>query len=390
VKRLTPMRVRAGRRGLCFALLALLMPVLVGFTGLCIDLGVVALCNGHLKTVADAAALAGAKQYASTARLAPGFNVSTLTPAAQQRAQTIGQSNRALNQPAVLIANPYNLPAGDIVVGYQNLQTPGLPLDTSVASSQRYNAVQVTSRRDATHGGVVPAFFGQMIGFQGAQLSVTSTATAQNYAVQGFKCTPSGYTKLIPIALSQTTYNAMLSSLTTDNYNYNYKTGLVVPGPDGIYESNTYPANSGAGNWGTVKIGVTNNSSATLVSQIQNGVSTAEIANTSPNGCSLVLTTTSLGGNPGISLGIKTALIGLIGQVVVVPIYDPVASGGTGNNYSYAIVQFAAVVVLDVVPHGSQTQMLVQPAFVVDPTIILGAPLNSWTQGGVIRLRLTR
>src|SRR4051794_34427379 len=102
--------LRAGRwrRGLCFALLAVLMPVILAFTGLCIDIGVLALGNAQLKTVADAAALAGAKQLNAPPRLAPNFSIGDNVSKARRRSIAIGQANKVLGDPAVILDNSNN------------------------------------------------------------------------------------------------------------------------------------------------------------------------------------------------------------------------------------------------------------------------------------------
>jgi hypothetical protein len=382
-----------GKRGLCFAILAVLTPALIAFVGLCIDIGVLALANAHLKTVADAAALAGAKQLNDPARLASNFNITGDLSRARNRAIAIGGANKVLSDAAVLLDNPDNSSGGDILIGYKNMAASGSALDTTPASKSLYNTVQVTARRDSDHGGMVPAFFSRALGFSGTSVSVTSMATVQNYAIQGFKCTPpETHTHLIPIALSLTTYNAMLAGLTTDNYTW--KNGTVHPGGDGIYESSLYPVSSGPGNWGTLLIGVSSNGTSTLAPQIQYGVTTDQIATASPTGCSLQLgsgtSVLQLTGNPGVSLGLKPALTSMIGQVVVVPVYDPAQSGGSGSNFVYGIVKFAAVAVLDTDFNGSDSEVYVQPALVTDSTAILGSPQPSWASGGIVRLRLTQ
>src|SRR3954451_4680704 len=119
------------RRGLCFALLAVLMPAIIAFTGVCVDIGVLALGNSQLKTVADAAALAGAKQLNNPARLAPNYSIGNDLVTARKRAIAIGQANTVLGQPAVILDNANNSSGGDIVIGYKNLAVPGSALDST-------------------------------------------------------------------------------------------------------------------------------------------------------------------------------------------------------------------------------------------------------------------
>src|SRR4051794_32227914 len=93
------LRTARRRRGLCFALLAVLMPAILAFTGICIDIGVLALGNCQLKTVADAAALAGAKQLNNPARLAANYSVGNDLISVRKRAIAIGQANSVLGEP---------------------------------------------------------------------------------------------------------------------------------------------------------------------------------------------------------------------------------------------------------------------------------------------------
>ena len=85
-----------------------------------------------------------------------------------------------------------------------------------------------------------------------------------------------GNLMLLPFALDQQTWNAMLAgstSVSTDIWSYT-ALGQVVSGSDGIREVNLFPQGTGSpGNRGTVKIGTSNNSTATVVDQILNGIS---------------------------------------------------------------------------------------------------------------------
>ena len=79
--------------------------------------------------------------------------------------------------------------------------------------------------------------------------------------------------QFLPIVLDKATYAKMMKKETTDLYTYNPTTKSVTPGPDGITESKLYPVGAGyPGNWGTIKVGVNNNSTATLGSQIRYGI----------------------------------------------------------------------------------------------------------------------
>jgi hypothetical protein len=153
------------------------------------------------------------------------------------------------------------------------------------------------------------------------------------------------------------------TTVSTDVWNYN-SSNQVVAGSDGIREVNLFPQGTGSpGNRGTVKIGTNNNSTATVVNQILNGISPSEMA-MYPNS-ELTFDANGhlyLGANPGISAGFKSALASIIGQTRFIPIFDNVT--GNGNNAQYEIVAFVGVRILDVQLTGSMSSkhLTVQPA----------------------------
>jgi hypothetical protein len=184
----------------------------------------------------------------------------------------------------------------------------------------------------------------------------------------------------------------MMAKTTTDQYTYNAATNTVTSGPDGITESQLYPVKNGSpGNWGTIKVGVSNNSTSTLSAQIENGITPAELA-TYPNSTIQLDTTQSppsitFQGNPGLSAGIKSALTDIIGLPVAVPIYDE--SGGNGNNAWYRVIAFQPSRILAVNFQGNPKYVIIQPALMFDPTAIAGTA-QSWTSGGIVNIRLVR
>jgi Flp pilus assembly protein TadG len=386
---------------------AALLPAFVGMIALSVDLAAMSVAKGQIETTADAAALAGARCLFTDNHLVAGASMSAEIAAAQSGATSVAAGNRILGGAPVVLPNASNLASGDIVVGYFN--SAATPAFTTSVSTSLYNAVQVRIARDSTHGGVVPALFGGLMGSHGTSLSATSIALAQNYQVGGFSTGTALNANILPIALDQTTYNAMIagnpnhsttSGMPTDQYAYNASTGAVTSGSDGLYESKLYPVSNGSpGNWGTVKIGVSNNGTSTLGAQIRYGITPDQLSawaatfsgqkiqfSTSTNPPSL-----PLGGNPGISAGIKSDLDAIIGQTRLIPIYSAVT--GNGNNTSYTIVKFAGVRLLASNFQGNPKYVIVQPALVNDATAVAGTPPvpeTSWSSGGLVSLGLVR
>jgi hypothetical protein len=138
-------------------------------------------------------------------------------------------------------------------------------------------------------------------------------------------------------------------------------------------------------------VGVSNNSTSTLSSQIQYGITPQQMA-TFPGGviqlnASLSPPSITFSGNPGISAGIKAALNAIIGKPVLVPIYDQ--NGGNGNNAWYRVIAFQPARILDVNFQGSNKYVIIQPCLMDSPAIIKGEE-QAWTRGGQTDLFLSR
>lgn len=393
-----PASTKSGRGGKVLVLFAILLVPVCGLLALSVDVGVIAVARAELQTAADAAALAGAMQLTGTERLKQNPNMTNLVSMAHTQPTTVANANSVLNTSVKVDSNTTNSTSGDVVVGYLNTTVTKSSLVTDTSSTSLFNSVQVTTSCSASRGTAVSSLFSRIWNMSNTDVSASATATAQNLSIVGFKSqsgtSSSGLTApLIPLALSQVTYNAMLSGLTTDNYNVQRGGLPIIKGSDGIYESSLYPTGSTAGNWGSVKIGVSNNSTQTLSGQIQNGISSTDLSGY-PGGQLKIGSTSSpllLGGNPGISLGIKPALDSLIGKTVTVPIYDPTQTTGTGNTTSYAVVRFAVVTVVDSYFYGLNRGVIVQPAVSgKSGSMILGPPQPTWQAGGVTKVWLSR
>lgn len=388
-------RLGRSRSGKFLIMGALLLPAMLGAVALSVDYGVHATAQAQLRTAADGAALAGAMKLADSSRLAYVSNLTTQIASAQSRATAVATANRALGRAPVVIDNPMNSASGDVVVGYVDPTHPGSGL-TTTASPTLYNAVQVSLGRDATHDGTIPMIFGRALGRTSSTTHVRATALAAHYSVKGFQSSPNLNANLLPVALDATTYNSMIASngrmaiTTTDAYSYNPNTGAIASTPDGVYESRLYPIGTGSpGNWGTVKIGVSNNSTSVLSDQILYGITPAQLA-TYPGGVLQLNPQTGtliLSGNPGLSAGLSSAFSSSLGRPVFVPIYTSVQ--GNGNNTTYTISGFGGVRLMAVNFQGSPKYVVVQPATVTDPTALTGSAQVGWTSGGLLRIGLT-
>src|SRR5205823_5354771 len=143
------------RRGQALVLTAILMPVLVGFVALAVDIGGIATAKAQLQTAADAAALAGARQLASDQRLHGGPVGLAEIGSAQTQTLQFASANKVLGGAAVLLPNASNANTGneDLVVGYlSNPFDPSQPLKTDSTVVPYFNTVLVRASRSASHG----------------------------------------------------------------------------------------------------------------------------------------------------------------------------------------------------------------------------------------------
>ena len=349
--------------------------------------------RGQLRTVADAAALAGANRLALP--LAAGVPIAAGdVTAAQTAAIGAAGDNKVLQVASTLLLNPYNTDTGteDVVVGYINPNDPSRTFTNNATYLPYFNAVLVRARRDPAHNGVIPAFFSRILGFQGALAVQSSTAMTQPLGLASLNGTIG--VNLLPIILDLTTYNAMVAGTTTDQYTYNASTNTVTSGPDGITESMLFPVGTGSpGNWSTIKVGVNNNSTAILNSQILNGITPAEMS-TFPGGMIQLNPSTGtlvFSGNPGISAGIKSSLDQIIGNPAIIPIYDPsYGTGGGGSNATYTVVKFAQVRLLATNFEGGNKYVIIQPAVAGSPSPFgTPSPAEDWFSTGDTRVFLT-
>jgi Flp pilus assembly protein TadG len=395
-----PFLHRVNRRGAVVALVGLLLPVMVGFTAISVDLTVLAAGRSQMQTTTDAAALAAARQLVSDRRLQGATSLSTELTNAHAQMLAIGQENPVLGSAPIFEYTSGNPSGADVLIGYLDPKDLSHTSPDATAAQSTFNSVQVFGRRDSSHGGGVPSFFGGIFGKKGYDFSVSSVATAQPFEIAGFTPTNNLNAHLLPIVLNIENYKDMLAGNTTDDFSYDPATGAVAKGADGVKESVLYPIRSGSpGNWGTIKVGVSDNSTSTLGSQIRYGITPGQMTTAFPPDGDISLdqvdySTTpatsyhTFEGNPGISSGIKDDLTAIMGRPVVIPIYDN--NGGNGNNAWYRVVDFAAVRIVNVDFKGNPKYVVVQPAYSFDPTIVKGEAKETWTEGGAIGLYLSR
>ncbi len=358
---------RFTRRGAVVVYVTVCGTVVIGMAALAVDLGMLYNAQAELQRTADASAVAATWRLLDEERLYGTDYAEYLTGEARGTAVAIASQN------TILRAAPSIEPMQDIDVGYLADLSQGSSAFSYASAS---NATRVNVLQTAERGGSISLHFARLFGVNSQGLTAQATAAFED-AIAGFKIDGSAggeNAQLLPFALHVDSWNELLAGSGGDNYSYDPETGTVSAGSDGIYELNLYPgAGSGQltpGNFGTVDIGSSNNSTADIARQILYGVNADDL---SYFGGQLVLGedgTLLLNGDTGLSAGIKDELEEIKGQPRAIPLFNAVS--GPGNNAEYTIVGFAGIRILNVKLTGkmSKKEVIVQPAVVVDPTAV--------------------
>jgi hypothetical protein len=154
---------RKNERGVTIVLVAFSLLALLGMAALAIDIATLYVAHGEAQRAADAAALAGAKMFASS-----GYTSAPTSLAAADICQSTGPgAPAAANRQAEAVA------AQNLIAG-QPAAVQTITCDTTPANPQ----ISVTVRRTG-----LPSFFGRIWG--AAANSVTATAVAEAYNPSG-------------------------------------------------------------------------------------------------------------------------------------------------------------------------------------------------------------
>lgn len=361
---------------------ACLLPVMLGFVALSIDMGYIVVVRGQLQNTADAAALAGVSVLQQSQVMTAGnaINISASQNAAIAAARAKARQFSALNTAGgVSVTIPAN---SDIVVGYQS--TPGGSITpTSPPDLNFPNVVQVTVRRDSTANTPLSLFFAPAIGIGPWSGTATAAAAVQG-SISSFRSIPGVNGKLLPIAINVVDWNAFLltgrsnDGLVHDDYSVsspsssNPSPNNVSNGNDSIPEfvDSGFPAKTGLpGAFGWVDVGQASGGVPTLDNYINNGDTPADISWLLSNGCLPFPSTTGWSGEPGKKSSADGILRNIIGQQREVMLYD--TSAGAGSHVTYHMVGVAGVTVVD-----AGNGVTLQPSVVIDPTAISGSGLT--------------
>jgi len=316
---MTQRNTNAGRRrpGVIVVLAAVMMATLVGLVAFAVDYGYLLKIRTDLQRSADAASLAAVRDLI---RKTDGTQELVQV---RETVRTYAQNN--LEDPSFQVAS------GDIEIGRYDPQTiySGIVLlDTGT-----FDTVRVTLRRDGQTNPSVPLFFARLLGRD--QSSVVASATAVLQKAEGI----GPGSAVLPFATPKPLWDSLEPGDTWSAYG------------DGRLKDQ-YGDNV-PGNWGTLDIGPTSNSTDALNDQIQKGLKQSDLdalhqdGRIPQDGYIDSAVPAWMQGDTGLSSGLKQSVQNVYGQVKLLPIYDQLGGNLTGNNVEYHVIGWGVVTVID-------------------------------------------
>ncbi|MDT8380432.1 MAG: TadE/TadG family type IV pilus assembly protein [Desulfotignum sp.] len=191
-------RILNNRKGVSAILIAIILPVLIGFAALAIDVGYMYTTKNELQNIADAAALAGAgelgKIYLNEVEQ-ENHSTHTLTEIQE------GQIQAAVTFVADLNEDGFSIEDSDISIGVWDWNLKQLdPPDPENGNAA--DAVQVIARRDNNANNPVTTFFARIFSIFGGNHDTFQVVTIATAALSGIGKVDPGVIKA-PFGISE-------------------------------------------------------------------------------------------------------------------------------------------------------------------------------------------
>ena len=332
------MRVtKPNRNGAVVVLVCFLMLPLLALLALSVDYGFLIFIRTDMQRAADNAVVAAVRE------LVPDSNGYQDLDEVRQAVREYVESN---------LGDSFSVLDSDIEIGMYDTTTIYSSID--LLNSGIYDTVKITLRRSDLANSSITLYFAQLFGSQESDIAVTSSAILQKGRYLG----PGS--DILPIGFSTELWSQL-----------DYGDSAVIYGNGQIQDEY---GNNIPGNWGTLDIGSTSNSSSDLWSQIRNVLSqddldSLEQQNVIPSSDHIdSQATIVVNGDTGFSAGIKHGINAEMGKTKLMPIYSHMV--GHGGNLEYTIVGWAAVKLVDAYWQGSQNSRVhVEKSYLYDKDI---------------------
>jgi hypothetical protein len=199
------LRILNNRKGVSAILVAIFLPVLIGFAALAIDVGYMYTTKNELQNIADASALAGAGEM--------GKIYLSLDPSTHESFDFTGDPETQIQAAVTAVAdlnkhdneNEFVINTDDISIGVWNWNLKRLdPADP--ANDLSADAVQVIARRDASANNPVTTFFARIFSIFGGDNDTFESAAVATAALSGPASVAEGVAKA-PFGLSYAVFD---------------------------------------------------------------------------------------------------------------------------------------------------------------------------------------
>jgi len=341
MSRRTHLRRPKSRKGAVVVLVAFLLIPLLAMVAFTVDYGYLLKVRTDLQRTADMASLAAVQSLIPAADGTQDL-ASVRSVLRSYAASNAGTSYHNLNSGIAIsqfdssttfsnTATGFQVLDSDIEIGRYDPAT--IYSKVSLLNSGTFDTVRVTVRYDGTANSPVRLFFARALGINSAPVTATATAVLQKprFIEPG--------ADVLPFAMPGDVWNGKNPGDTWSVYGDGKLTDS---------SGNTIP-----GNWGTVDIGLTNNSTSDLSDQILNGLRQKDLDALYANGRIAQSThidgsvSAWMNGDPGLSSGMKAAVRAVHGMTKMVPIYDTINSPAMGANVEFNIIGWGVVEVVD-------------------------------------------
>jgi len=377
------------RRAATAVVVAVMIPVLVGFAAITIDVGATYNTRTDLQRAADAAALAGASAYVSDEMIklrqyGDTGQLSYVVGTASSRVDEFSAVNPSFGTSTTKVES------GDFAAGWIDLNSGTSPIQTG-ALPTTFNAIEVAVRRNEdVLNGPIEFFFAAIFGQSTGETSATATAVFDD-RVGGFD-TGAGDGGFLPFTIDEDIFE--LELLTgADDYGYDPGSETVTGGSDGIKEIRLYPWDLAPGNFGLLNVGTPNQSTPALQNHIENGIPpedwTAEIGT---DKLSFIdefgdPITHDITGNAGMKSALESSIELRKGDVVGFLLHNQVEEGGSNSVYTVTQLRFGRV--MEVNLNGNNKGLWLQPVSYNGGGVIIDP--NAPSSGGLLgRIVLAR
>ena len=340
---------KTDRRGVVVVLVAVLMVPLLAMVAFAVDYGYLLKVRTDLQRTADVAVLAA---------------VQNLIPTADGTQDLDSVRSTLRKYVTSNTDNSFQVLDSDIEIGRYDPAT--IYSKVLLLNTGTFDTVRVTVRYDGTANSPVVLFFSLVLGIHEAPVIATATAVLQKAST-----IPPG-ADILPFVVPQDVWNAHNPGDSWSIYGDGKMTDLA---------GSTIP-----GNWGTVDIGSTSNSTAEISDQILDGLRQSDLDALYADG--RIPQSTHIDGNsaawmqgdPGLSSGMKGAVQAVHGTTRLIPIYDALTGPLVGNNVEIQVVGWGVIQVVTSNWGGAHnTYVTIQKGYMYDGDLRPNSDLSDTT-----------